>query len=153
MCEARVLWKKGVKSQRLCVCVCVHAQSCPTLQRHGLQSARLLCPWDSSGKNTWVGCHLLLRGSFLTQETPASPALAGGFFTIAPPGNSFRCVFFSNVLSGLSAVWVWHVPECLKEQHDWLKSKMGWMISSFWQSLLCVISSHILPTRVCVTVG
>ena len=29
--------------------------------------ARLLCPWDSSGKNTVVGCHLLLQGIFPTQ--------------------------------------------------------------------------------------
>ena len=28
---------------------------------------RLLCPWDSSGKNTGVGCHVLLQGIFLTQ--------------------------------------------------------------------------------------
>ena len=30
-------------------------------------SARLLCPWDSPGKNTGVGCHALLQGIFLTQ--------------------------------------------------------------------------------------
>ena len=29
-------------------------------QPHGLQPARLLCPWDSPGKNTGVGCHALL---------------------------------------------------------------------------------------------
>ena len=28
---------------------------------------RLLCPWDSSGNNTAVGCHALLQGIFLTQ--------------------------------------------------------------------------------------
>ena len=28
---------------------------------------RLLCPWDSPGKNTGVGCHFLLLGVFLTQ--------------------------------------------------------------------------------------
>ena len=27
---------------------------------------RLLCPWDSPGKNTGVGCHVLLQGIFLT---------------------------------------------------------------------------------------
>ena len=27
----------------------------------------LLCPWDSIGKNTGVGCHFLLQGIFLTQ--------------------------------------------------------------------------------------
>ena len=30
-----------------------------SLQPHGLQLARLLGPWDSSGKKTGEGCHLL----------------------------------------------------------------------------------------------
>ena len=42
-------------------------QSCLTLQLHGLQPTRLLCPWDSPGKNTGVGYHALLWGIFLTQ--------------------------------------------------------------------------------------
>ena len=29
----------------------------------------LLCPWDSPGKNTGVGCHSLLQGIFLIQES------------------------------------------------------------------------------------
>ena len=39
---------------------CMHAkklQSCLTVQPYGQQ---LLCPWDSLGKNTGVGCHFLL---------------------------------------------------------------------------------------------
>ena len=40
---------------------------CPTLLAHGLQLGRLLCPWDSPSKNTGVGYHTLLQGSFLTQ--------------------------------------------------------------------------------------
>ena len=38
-----------------------------SLQPRGLQSARLLCPWDSPGKNTGVGCHALLQGIFPIQ--------------------------------------------------------------------------------------
>ena len=34
---------------------------------HGLWPARLLCPWDSPGKNTGVGCNFLLQEIFLTQ--------------------------------------------------------------------------------------
>ena len=30
-------------------------------------TTRLLCPWDSPGKNTRVGCHFLLQGIFPTQ--------------------------------------------------------------------------------------
>ena len=44
------------------------AQSCPTLRPHGLQPIRLLCPWDSPGKNTRVGSQALLQGIFLTQR-------------------------------------------------------------------------------------
>ena len=35
-----------------------------SLWPHGLQPARLLCPWDSPGKNTRVGCHALPWGIF-----------------------------------------------------------------------------------------
>ena len=30
-------------------------------------SPQLLCPWDSPGKNTGVGCHFILQGIFPTQ--------------------------------------------------------------------------------------
>ena len=39
-----------------------------SLQSHGLQPTRLLCPWDSPGKNTGVGCHFLLQGIFPAQR-------------------------------------------------------------------------------------
>ena len=38
-----------------------------SLRPYGLQPTRLLCPWDSPGKNTGVGCQFLLQGIFLTQ--------------------------------------------------------------------------------------
>ena len=38
-----------------------------SLQAYGPSPARLLCPRDSPGKNTGVGCHALLQGIFLTQ--------------------------------------------------------------------------------------
>ena len=51
---------------RVSVCVCVRAhakllQSCLTVfDPSGLKPARLHCSWDSSGKNTAVGCCALL---------------------------------------------------------------------------------------------
>ena len=52
-------------------CVSVFAESLTvmsdSLQPYGLQPASLLCPWDSPGKNTGVGCHALLQGIFPTQ--------------------------------------------------------------------------------------
>ena len=51
--------------------MCLYAKrlpSCPTLLRpYGPQPARLLCPWDSPGKNTGVGCHAFLQWIFSTQ--------------------------------------------------------------------------------------
>ena len=32
-----------------------------SVRPHGLQAARLLCPWDSPGKNSGVGCHSHLQ--------------------------------------------------------------------------------------------
>ena len=58
----------------VCVCVCVCVSVClsvctcyvasvmsDSLQPIGLQPARLLCLWDSPGKNTGVSCHALLQ--------------------------------------------------------------------------------------------
>ena len=38
-----------------------------SLRPYGPQPARLLCPWDSPGKNTGVDYHALLQGIFPTQ--------------------------------------------------------------------------------------
>ena len=42
-----------------------------SLPRYGQQPTRLLCPWDSPGKNTGVGSHSLLQGIFPTQGSNA----------------------------------------------------------------------------------
>ena len=57
---------------------CTHTYTCAcaivseSLQPPGLQSTRLLCLWDSPGKNMEVGCHALLQGSFLTPRLNSS---------------------------------------------------------------------------------
>ena len=38
-----------------------------SLWPRGLSPSRLLCPWDSPGKSTGVGCHALLQGIVPTQ--------------------------------------------------------------------------------------
>ena len=40
-----------------------------SLRPHALEAFRLLCPWDSPGKNTGVGCHSYLQGIFPTQQS------------------------------------------------------------------------------------
>ena len=73
----------------VCVCVCVwdcfsHARLFVTLWAIS-PPVGLLCPWDSSGKNTGMGCLPLLRGISLTQGLNSglltSSKLAGRFLT------------------------------------------------------------------------
>ena len=78
--------------------VCSVAQACPSLQSYRLYPTRLLCLWDSPGKNNGVGCHFFLQGIFPTQASkpasPAAPALAGGFFITEPLGNGAQGLGF-----------------------------------------------------------
>ena len=77
-----------------------------SLQPHGLGPARLLCPWDSLGKNTGVVDTSFSRdlpNPGIEPISPVSPALACRFLTTEPPGkpdeqacedkymNSYRC--------------------------------------------------------------
>ena len=62
-------------------------QSCPTLC-NPMESARLLCPWNSPGKNTGVTGQSLLQGTFLTQGSkPRSPLLQADSVPSEPPGR------------------------------------------------------------------
>ena len=61
-----------------------------SLQPHGQWPNKLLCPWNSPGKNTGgLSCPppggLLDPGIEL--QSLVSPALAGRFFTTVPPGK------------------------------------------------------------------
>ena len=55
------------------------------------EATRLLCPWDSPGKNTGMGCHFLLQGIFLSQGS--NPCLLhllhwqAGSLPLVPPGK------------------------------------------------------------------
>ena len=52
----------------VCVCVCqVTSVMSASLWPQGLYPARLLCSWDSPGKNTGEGSQALLQGIFPTQ--------------------------------------------------------------------------------------
>ena len=62
------IYSTGTTIVCVCVCVCVsHSVVSNSLQPHDLCPTRLLCPWDSPGKNTGVDYISLLQGIFLTQ--------------------------------------------------------------------------------------
>ena len=62
-----------------------------SLQSHGLQPTRLLCPWDFPGKNTVSGLPFPSPGDLpdpgIQPTSLASPALVDGFFTTEPPAH------------------------------------------------------------------
>ena len=59
-----------------------------SLWSHGLQPIRLLCPWNSPGKNTGVGCHFLLQGIFSTQgSNPGLPHCRQTLYWLSHQGN------------------------------------------------------------------
>ena len=71
-----------------------------SLHPHGLQPTRLLCPWDSPGKNTGVGCHALLQGIFLTQgSNPGLPDCRQILYYLSHQGSPYwaltdtKCTF------------------------------------------------------------
>ena len=73
----------------VCACVLSHF-SHVQLFSTPWTSPRLLCPWDSPGKNTGVGCHTLIQGIFLTQG--GNPRLLyllhwQAELPLAPPGK------------------------------------------------------------------
>ena len=57
-------------------------------------ASRLLCPWDSLGKNPGVGCHSLLQGIFLTQGSNPHLLcllhLQEGSLQLAPPEKPMK---------------------------------------------------------------
>ena len=57
----------GPEPTSLCMCVLSYSVVFDSVQPYGLWPARILCPWDSPGKNTGVGSHFP-QGIFLTQE-------------------------------------------------------------------------------------
>ena len=111
------------------VCVlnimCMHIkslQSCPTLSDPMNHSLPGSCPWDSLGKDTGVGCHMLLQGIFPTQGSNPrlfmSSVLAGVFFT-----TGTTC-----------SIWV---SSCYLISHFWntLLFYLPWFYSLFTQAV------------------
>ena len=67
LCKEPTIMKSQVNMTQPKETMCSEAQWCLTLQPHGPQPSRLLCPWDSPGENNGVGCHFLFQGIFSIQ--------------------------------------------------------------------------------------
>ena len=68
--------------------VLIHSVVSDSFRPHGLQPARLLCPWDSPGKNTGVGFYALLQGTLPNPGIETrSPTMQADSLPSEPPGK------------------------------------------------------------------
>ena len=87
----------------VCSADSVTSTLCDSLRPYGLEPTRLLCPWDSPGKDTGVGGHALLQAIFQTQwlnlGPPVSPAMQA---------DSFHCwVTTEAPIRSKNLFWKW----------------------------------------------
>ena len=153
-----------------CACVLSSFSHVVTLQSHGLQPTRLLCP----GKNTGVGCHAVLQGIFPTQESNPRCLCPlhcqAGSLPLAPPGKPnivayFQLKKFSSYLAYISStlfqcvstkyflIWnLFPLPGYYSLTFEYFKQCVNYLLSIlslmlkfflFQQSLQLVINIHI----------
>ena len=94
------------------VVVVLGTQSCQTLC-DPMQPTRLLCPWNSPGKNTGVGCHSLLQGIFPTQ------GLNLGFL---------HCTWVSHIAGRFFTTWEAPFQPCFRIKIRVLTLKKGYCL-------------------------
>ena len=84
--------------------LCSQSLQSSSLRCYRLYLSRLLCPWQSPGKDAGVGCHALLQGIFRTQGLNLSPL----------------CLLHCRRFFSHCAAW------------DQCKSNLQWGITSHW---------------------
>ena len=62
------------------------------------EKPRFLCPWNSPGKNTGVGCHSFSRVSSQYRDWTQDSCIAGGFFTIWATKEAQWSILFSGIM-------------------------------------------------------
>ena len=86
MTSGPIVWSRSVVSD--------------SLRPHELKPTRLLCPWDSPGKNTGVGCHFL----FQCMKVKSQSEVAQSCLSLSDPmnwslpGSSVHGIFQARVL-------------------------------------------------------
>ena len=114
---------------------------------------RLLCPWNSPGKNTGVGCHSLLQGIFPSQGLNPGLLKPGRFFTICAIREDQVCFTHSPsqlrnpCYSNLSSYTLYHIilgiyNKCCVYRKIWISIKRlnhVELLPEHWVCLLVVL--------------
>ena len=106
----------GSCSFSICISACMHAQSLSHVwlcNPNGLQSTRLLSPWDFLGKNTGMGCHFLLQGSSQPRDWTCVSCIAGRFFHCWATWEVSVFLRFYLIFSGYKVIELWRMSSYL----------------------------------------
>ena len=97
--QARTLVWVAISFFDACMCAVTSVVS-DSVKPYGQQPSRFLCPWDSLGKNTGVGCHFLLQCRKVKSESEVAqlcPTLHNPM-DHSLPGSSVHGIFRARVL-------------------------------------------------------
>ena len=106
------------------------------MRPHRWQPTRLLCPWDSPGKNTGVGYHFFLQGVKVKSESEVAQL----YLTLSDPmdcslpGSSVHGIFQARTLE-----WVASAFSLIGSKCSYFKIVLKWRNSSrrkfytFWE--------------------
>ena len=107
------------------VCVCVLVTQLRLTLCHPMDSPKLLCPWNSPGKNTGVGCQSLLQGFPNSSVGKESACNAGDPSSIPGSGRSPG----EGIGYSLQYSWASLLTQLVKNpramQETWVRS-LGW---------------------------
>ena len=81
---------------KYCCCCWVASVVSDSVWPHRRQPTRFLCPWDSPGKNTGVGCHFLLQCMKVKSESEVAqscPTLSDPM-DCSLPGSSIHGIYW-----------------------------------------------------------
>ena len=121
---------------------------------HWLYPTRLLCPWNSPGKNTGVGCHALLQGIFPTQgSNPGFPYCRHILYHLSHQGNpealgqgsassSHGPILYS--LQGKDVFYIWNGGRKYQK-----KNNISWCMKTMWSLIISVHKCYLntaIPT-------
>ena len=110
---------------QLCMCVLSDFSHSDSLRPHGLQPTRLLCPWDSPGKNPGVGCHFLLQCMKVKSESEVAqscPTLRNPM-DCSLPGSSVHGVFQARVLEWGAIAFSAYYNYYVSNEHTWNRGR------------------------------
>ena len=98
-----------------------------SLQPHGPQPSRLLCPWDSSGKNTGVGYISFSRRSSQPRDQTWVSSIVGRLYRLSHQGSSCSYINLYNNPFIFIQNYDYEVEKAMAPHSSTLAWKIPWM--------------------------